>query len=520
MTSPASEPVARPGVFTRLRKLALYDGGLPLLWIALAVVQLVPVFSQRMLPMLELPRDLAVARVWHSTGNPDYNLAEYFAPMYRPWPGTLVYWLLHLALYFFQIETAGKIVLCLYLVLFPISIAVLARALGRSPWLAILAFPLLFNRAWMFGYSGLLLGGAMMFFALAMLIRVMDRGRGQLALILFSLLAYFGNLATFGVFALAAIGIVFFGRRGPHLRPTLFALGPVTAMALAFVLDSSSERVLGDEWLATFRDFPTLISDFPKRVLDVMPGSLDLRLLLAPALTLLVLCVSKGVREPESSPQKQRLLVIVTALFASYSLLPWELKQPLQEVNYAARMAPLLAAGLVLLPRRPLEGAQRLLLLPVIALSVYLPLKLNRSYRDFSRRNSGFLRLAHETPRGSTTIVLISGLRYSRESIDVASDPSVPGAVFWNWGGWPLALNGGYAPYVLDDSPFVRVVKSLRAPKQPIPDRVPLRQIPHFDFYFTRGITDSFDREPALRIVDQFGDWTLLKRIYELSDEP
>src|SRR5262249_27681847 len=125
-----------------------------------------------------------------------------------------------------------------------------------------------------------------------------------------------------------------------------------------------------------------------------------------------------------------------------------------------------------------------------------------------------------ELPHGSRTITIMAGLRYSRESMDLSADPNVPGAVFWHWGGWPLALGGGYAPYIFDDVPFVQVHKSVPAPRPPVSDRLPLRQVPHCDFYLVRGIGETFDREPALHIVDQFGDWTLLKRVYELSDEP
>jgi hypothetical protein len=379
---------------------------------------------------------------------------------------------------------------------------------------------LILNRSFMFGYTGVLLGGALTFLALAALIRHLDAGGRRAALVLFPLLAFFANLATFAVFLLATLGVVATSRRD-RLRSALFALGPTLALSFAFALDSCSEHVLGDDWVATFKDLPALIGELPKRVLDVMPGTVDMKILALVAGTLLALCLWKGVREPEpAAPGRRRLLMILVALFSGYSLLPWDIKEPFVEQAYAARLAPLLAAGLLLLPRRPLTGPQRLVLLPVIAASIYLPLKISRLYRDFSRRNSGFLRLAHELPRGSTSITLINGLRYSRESIDMASDAAAPGAVFWHWGGWPLALDGGYAPYIFDKSPFVRVDKSLRAPKPPAPDRVPLRQVPHFDFYFTRGVAEAFDREPALHIVDQFGDWTLLRRVYDLSDEP
>ena len=404
----------------RLKQLALWEGGLPLLWLALAAVQLVPILNNRMLPMLEAPRDLALARVWHSARAADWRVGEFYTPLYRLWPGTLIYYLLDLLLYLMPIEATEKVLLCCYLLLFPVALGLLARALGRSVWLGVLAFPLLFNRAFIFGYTGTLLGGALVFLALAALLAYLDHGRRQLALIILSLLAFLANLATFTVFLISAAGMIWLSRRRKErVRGALFALGPALALTFSFLLDAGGEKLPAEDWLATFKDLPALIGEFPKRVLDVMPGSIDMKLLTLLFGTLVVLCVWKGVREGGEAPERRRLLVLIVTCFFAYSLFPWDLREPLYEPGYAARLAPLLAATLLLLPRRPLGGAQRLVLLPIIAASVYLPLKLNKLYRDFSRRNSGFIRLAHELPRGSSSITLIAGLRYSRESIDL-----------------------------------------------------------------------------------------------------
>jgi hypothetical protein len=490
------------------------------LWIGLLAVQMVPLFAHRVLPMLEVPKDLAIARVWHSAHVPEMRISDHYSPMRRLWPGSLIYFLLDGFMYLTRVDTCGKLVLALYMILFPLSIAVLARSLRRSPWLGLLAFPLVLNRSWMFGFSDVLLGGSLAFLAMAALLRLLDEGRQQAWLAVVAVLTFLANLEAFAAFVVAALLLLFLARRQrERLRAASLALAPSLALGFAFWLDSTADRSSGAEWSATFKDFPGLMTELPKRVLDVVPGSLDMKLLGAVAATLVILCIWKGVREVEPARQR-RVLVIVLGWFAAYSLLPWDLKTPYFEQSYAPRVAPFLAAALLLLPRRPLIGAQRLILLPVIAISVYLPLKLNKLYREFNRRNSGFLRLSQEVPKGGKSVTLMAGLRYSRESIDLAGDPVVPGAVYWYWGGWPLAIAGGYTPWVLDTTPFVHVDKHMIAPAEPVPDRVPLRSMPGYEFYFTRGLGDQFDREPALHIVDQFGDWTLLRRVYDLSDEP
>ena len=47
-------------------------------WVALTCLVLVPVWSQRLLPMLDTPAHLALVRGWHSFADPSYRLAEYY----------------------------------------------------------------------------------------------------------------------------------------------------------------------------------------------------------------------------------------------------------------------------------------------------------------------------------------------------------------------------------------------------------------------------------------------------------
>jgi hypothetical protein len=112
------------------------------LWIALTVLALVPVWHQRMLPMLDTPDHLALARAWHNYHDPDWHIADYYTLRIRIVPYMLFYWTIHMLLYLFSIETANKIFLSVYLIVYPLSILRLARSLGRSRWLALGAIAL------------------------------------------------------------------------------------------------------------------------------------------------------------------------------------------------------------------------------------------------------------------------------------------------------------------------------------------------------------------------------------------
>ena len=98
-----------------------------------------------------------------------------------------------------------------YLILFPLSILALARALKRSPWLALAGFALAFNQNWIYGFSSYLMGTCFMFFSLALLIRWLDGGDRWRALVVLgvsTVLAYFGHVMPWFCFGLCAIALL------------------------------------------------------------------------------------------------------------------------------------------------------------------------------------------------------------------------------------------------------------------------------------------------------------------------
>ena len=62
----------------RCRRWVVETGGLPLVWIALTVVALVPVWNQRLLPQLDTPNHLALVRGWHNYHDPRFHIADYY----------------------------------------------------------------------------------------------------------------------------------------------------------------------------------------------------------------------------------------------------------------------------------------------------------------------------------------------------------------------------------------------------------------------------------------------------------
>jgi hypothetical protein len=512
----------------KLRRFALSEGGLPLLWLALTVVVLVPVWSQRLLPMLDTPNHLALVRGWHSFYDDSYKIAEYYDLRIRVVPYFLFYSAIHLLMYVFSIEVANKLFLSAYLVLFPLSILAVARALRRSPWLALSGFPLAFNQNWIYGFSSYLMGTVFMFFALAALIFYLRDGlRGHLVVLgVTTVLAYLGHVLPWFVFGCSAIALLVLHRRRWQLglRAAL-AMLPSVALACVAVIGERSDKAYlkSDEFVAAFRDFPTAVIEFERRVMELFPGNLDLVVFLVIAVTALGFVWWRGTRVAGADPVEDKQLPLLIILWGViYISLPYSIAKPMSWWYVSPRIPSLMAPLLCLLPAGRFIGWQRALFAPLVAATVALPLQLARLYTGFSRRNAPFMRLCAEVPRGTKVLVVVRGMMRGPLSEEKSGDPATSAPVYWHFSSWPMALNGGYGPYVFNQGIPIRpkVGVTVTAPAWGAVDTFDIRQAHDFDYFIVRNAADQMDREPSLSLVDRAGDWTLYKVIVRLTDEP
>jgi hypothetical protein len=510
-----------------LRRYALAEGGLPLVFILLTVLALVPVWHQRLLPMLDTPNHLALARMWHSYNDPQYRIAEFYTLRIRLVPYIFSYWFLHMLMYVVSIETANKLFLSLYLILFPLSILQLARAFKRSPWLAVGAFPLAFNQNWIYGFSSYLMGTAFMFFSFASLVRYYQNGRTRhlIVILVGTVLAYLCHIMPWFIFGCGAIGILVLRwrdwRRGVRAAAVMF---PSLALALAAVVQEQSEHAYmnkGGKFAAAWRDFPTSVMEFPRRVMEIIPGNLDYAILTVLALTVLALLIWKGRRvEGETDEERKTLPLVLIIMGLAYITIPFQIHRPFAWWYVAPRVPSMMAPFLLLLPSARLKGWHRFVMLPVIVCAIVLPLKLARLYRDFSVRNAPFMRLVAQIPNGVSTLVVARGMMRGPHSEEESGDPATAGPVYWHFSSWPAAFHGGFDPYMFDQGVPVRPRVLLRAPDWTKPDTFDIRQAPEFEYYLVRFAPPPMESEPSIKLVDQVGDWSLFRRVYKMTDEP
>ena len=120
----------------------------PLVVVGLVVTMLAllsPIWVGRYLPLLDYPGHLANLFMWRHLHDPALGFDRFYESNLQPIP----YWVQYGAEYLLAIpfgeEIAQKLFLSLAIGLFPLSVAVYAKQLGRDPWLGILAAPLAWN---------------------------------------------------------------------------------------------------------------------------------------------------------------------------------------------------------------------------------------------------------------------------------------------------------------------------------------------------------------------------------------
>ena len=74
-----------------LQKIVNERGAFIAIWIALTIIAIMPIWTQRLLPQLDTPNHLALVRGWHSYNDPSFHVADYYDLRIRVVPYFLFY---------------------------------------------------------------------------------------------------------------------------------------------------------------------------------------------------------------------------------------------------------------------------------------------------------------------------------------------------------------------------------------------------------------------------------------------
>jgi len=227
----------------------------PLAIVALAT----PTLLLGYLPMTDLPQHLAVTSMLKHLDDPRFGFSEYYE--LAPWRTLylLPYGLVLALAKLLPLEIAMRIAVFLSVVAYPLGVMALLRATGRSHALALLALPLMYNRAFFWGFINFNLALGLSFFAMALLERRVRSLPSKLALA--ALCTAIPLTHVYGiplVLGYAAVALAL--RRDRALRSWALPLAPLGIGAVAWFalgrhavgrgalyFDSLRERLLGFE---------------------------------------------------------------------------------------------------------------------------------------------------------------------------------------------------------------------------------------------------------------------------------
>lgn len=357
------------------------------LWLAvlLTAVAVAPVWLVTYPPLQDYPYHLVRVQVLAHYDDPAAGYAETFAISGYPAPYVLADWLMAGLGRWMGVPLAGKVVLSLYLALFPWSLVYLARSVGEEGGvLGLLGFLLVFNWHFHMGFVSYVLALPPALFALGW----WWRSRRELSLrrlavlALLVLVTYLGHLYAFGVLAFVLVLLALLERgKVRALAWTAAALVPALAL-LAGAVARNVARAQGGQGplLLLYGDL--------KRKLLLAAGSLPsfslawetslFALGLVTVVALAAVAWRRGARP--SAPW----LAAAGALTLLYLLLP----DHVGRVFFVSNRVPLfvLLLGVVALPV-PAGGRARSVAAGVLAgLALVHAATLSARYREIDRR--------------------------------------------------------------------------------------------------------------------------------------
>lgn len=394
---------------------ALCRHGFALVFGLLLIVSLIPIWAVRFHPIADLPAHLAAVSVWHHYNDPRFDFAQY----YQLYLGITPYWgyylLCHLLSFPFGLDGANRVVLSLYILGLPLGLKVLAGRFGRSPWLSLFAFPLLWNYNFAIGFVPFCLGLALCLFALAAFDAFCDQptpARGALAAFL-GALCFFAHLLPWSLY-LACAGLMGLLHRGLSLRtlaPRVAVWAVALGAGLAVILGGTGHLHMGSGIARrlTWKVYPYLDSlrDTYVWAMDVFATRDDEVLCAVLALCWLILRLS--ARRGGLRLHDLRAFGCFLVASVAYIVLPRSLLSPSYwwGINIRFAACALLFAALCI--PGEIRGWRRLIFVPVALCGLGFAIATTVHWGRVNYAMRGLDELAQKVPPRSRVLVLVFG---------------------------------------------------------------------------------------------------------------
>ena len=435
----------------------------------LAVATALPIWLVEYLPLLDLPNHLSAITVWHYHDDPNWHFAENYQLNLVPLPSWAHYYTVHLLTYLTRsVELANRIFLTAYAFAVPTGAWLFTRRFNRSHWLALFAFPLVWNFNFADGFIAYCAGFAWVPLVLVVVDRYCARPTwpGALAVLVLGSLTYFFHLLAYALFLVCG-GLLVLVHERPF-SPRAFAIRALPVLSCSAVglwafrhANRMEFHKLSGAGRELIRDpLATTLASTPERLLNFLPGAVDEWLVVVFILCWLGLAVTAARVPRRADDPAPRLhdwgveLCMLGAL-ALYVAAPRSMRHPFYWHMINGRFVVALAFFAPLTLRGRIDGWRRLWLLPVAIFTVVYVASLSRAFVLFNRHAYGLDALVAEIPRDKSVLTLI---------LRPMDDPTVNVSAFNQFPSYVQIHHGGYNFYNFSDGFPLKYLKRMPAP--------------------------------------------------------
>lgn len=477
----------------------------PLLVIAfLASFYLLPLWGARYTIMQDVPAHVEIGcqllHIWR--GDPVFTSALFVHG--QPWANSLPSVLLAGLLAVVPSFAAVKIALSFYVIAWPLSVALLLRSFGRSPWLALLCLPTTLDFTWAFGFYNFLLAKPLFCLALVYARGVAMDGGAKRGLVLAAILTLlFTSHSLIWILAMGSASLILL-LRAESIRTSIARSWPLAlsvGASVPFFYHTFSSPSPG---ATTFRT-PLRSLESTWEDLGSLNKSHGDEIAWILALVLLVVVVVTAGRRPlrEKGRDRTVLGLLGVFLYIAYIFGPVTLPQ----VEIVAQRLPVFAAVLLC----ACAPAPRRALVPVLTFGMAVAAfihagDLTRNYRAFSAIEMGnfeeLIKLAPPRGRMGTDFQWTTS-PYGREN------------AAWHWPKLYCLYGGGITDdtFAYRHTAFVEVRPEARARGFVTPpNRLRPAALAKYSSFLYRG-TAAGERpaKGSLELIGTTGTWRLSK---------
>ena len=383
---------------------------------------LVPIWATQWLPLQDLGGHIELMEIMHRHG--DSTLAFQKTYILPGWfdPNSLslgVAWLLgpHIGTL-----AVSKLLLCFYVLGMPLSILSMARAFQRSPWLALIGTPFVFNALMNVGFINYLIALPLMFWMVPLAKRLAEeeKTRDAMAFGICAIALFYAHVIAFLIgWAMGMFVLALYGKRRGWIAgalaslPSLLMLGVWVDRMFLDPVATELGRTFGTEagLATTYTPLEKKLTSFHTWGTNFFRDNLDEIALITIATVWLVAFTQRPTTPSKATPSRlERLrrmgLELITLIcVAAYLLLP----SGANEIAILTERIPIMIITFLLLwPRAKMhEKLMRWFLIPTVIAAMTYPFLVHQRFTQFETHEVGELQDIISTMKQGSKVAYI-----------------------------------------------------------------------------------------------------------------